>query len=196
MTGDLVAAGVEYIILDDSHFKNAGLDGDQLHGYYLTEDDGRILRVFPGSERLRYVDPVRQPARDDRLSARRRRPASAGGVGLCRRWREVRRLARNEAERLRPGLAPAVVRPAGRQPGLDSDGHAQRGARSGAAAGKSLSARGQLPGNDRMGPPARTTREFRASPPGVGTRSALAAHRPLRARRFLAEFQSSLSRNE
>jgi alpha-amylase len=57
MTGDLVAAGVEYIILDDSHFKNAGLDGDQLHGYYLTEDDGRILRVFPGSERLRYVIP-------------------------------------------------------------------------------------------------------------------------------------------
>jgi alpha-amylase len=57
MTGDLVAAGVEYIILDDSHFKNAGLDGDQLHGYYLTEDDGRVLRVFPGSERLRYVIP-------------------------------------------------------------------------------------------------------------------------------------------
>jgi alpha-amylase len=56
-TSDLVAAGVEYTILDDSHFKAAGLHSDQLHGYYLTEDDGRLLRVFPGSERLRYVIP-------------------------------------------------------------------------------------------------------------------------------------------
>ena len=57
MTADLAAAGVEYIILDDSHFKNAGLNAEQLHGYYLTEDDARLLRVFPGSERLRYVIP-------------------------------------------------------------------------------------------------------------------------------------------
>jgi alpha-amylase len=56
-TSDLVAAGIEYTILDDSHFKSAGLNADQLHGYYLTEDDGRLLRVFPGSERLRYVIP-------------------------------------------------------------------------------------------------------------------------------------------
>ncbi|HEV3418508.1 MAG TPA: alpha-amylase/4-alpha-glucanotransferase domain-containing protein, partial [Pirellulales bacterium] len=56
-TSDLAAAGVEYTILDDSHFKSAGLNGDQLHGYYLTEDDSRLLRVFPGSERLRYVIP-------------------------------------------------------------------------------------------------------------------------------------------
>ena len=57
LTSDLVAAGIEYTILDDSHFKSAGLNADQLHGYYLTEDDGRLLRVFPGSERLRYVIP-------------------------------------------------------------------------------------------------------------------------------------------
>jgi hypothetical protein len=57
MTGDLVEAGVEYIILDDSHFKAAGLAEDQLFGYYLTEDDGKLLRVFPGSEKLRYVIP-------------------------------------------------------------------------------------------------------------------------------------------
>ncbi|MCC7086862.1 MAG: DUF1926 domain-containing protein [Pirellulales bacterium] len=57
MTGDLVEAGVEYIILDDSHFKAAGLVEEQLFGYYLTEDDGKLLRVFPGSEKLRYVIP-------------------------------------------------------------------------------------------------------------------------------------------
>jgi 4-alpha-glucanotransferase len=57
MTADLVAAGVDYIILDDSHFKNAGLSPDQLHGYYLTEDDGVTLKVLPGSEPLRYIIP-------------------------------------------------------------------------------------------------------------------------------------------
>ena len=30
MASDLVAAGIEYTILDDSHFKNAGLDADEL----------------------------------------------------------------------------------------------------------------------------------------------------------------------
>ncbi len=57
LTSDLVDAGIDYTILDDSHFKSAGLNADQLHGYYITEDDSRILRVFPGSERLRYVIP-------------------------------------------------------------------------------------------------------------------------------------------
>ncbi|HTQ38561.1 MAG TPA: alpha-amylase/4-alpha-glucanotransferase domain-containing protein [Pirellulales bacterium] len=61
LTADLAAAGVEYIILDDSHFKSAGLTEDQLWGYYLTEDDGRLLRVFSGSERLRYTIPFAAP---------------------------------------------------------------------------------------------------------------------------------------
>ena len=52
---------MEYTILDDFHFKKAGLRDDQLDGYYLTEDDGRLLRVFPGSERLRYLLPFRPP---------------------------------------------------------------------------------------------------------------------------------------
>jgi hypothetical protein len=61
MASDLAVAGVDYIILDDSHFKSAGLNEDQLFGYYLTEDDGRLVRVFPGSERLRYVIPFAAP---------------------------------------------------------------------------------------------------------------------------------------
>lgn len=60
-TSDLVAAGIQYTMLDDSHFKNAGLAADQLHGYYLTEDDGHVLAVFPDSEPLRYMIPFAPP---------------------------------------------------------------------------------------------------------------------------------------
>lgn len=58
---DIVKAGIEYTVLDDYHFRNAGLTDDQLHGYYLTEDEGRLLKIFPGSERLRYTIPFEDP---------------------------------------------------------------------------------------------------------------------------------------
>jgi alpha-amylase len=61
LAGDLAAAGVRYTLLDDFHFKNAGLDESQLHGYYVTEDDAKTLFVFPGSERLRYLIPFHEP---------------------------------------------------------------------------------------------------------------------------------------
>ena len=57
----LSEAGVEYTVLDDFHFQRAGLTPDELHGYYLTEDEGRLLKVFPGSERLRYMIPFHEP---------------------------------------------------------------------------------------------------------------------------------------
>lgn len=59
--GDIVQAGIEYTILDDFHFKNAGVRDDQLHGYFLTEDEGRLLKLFPGSEKLRYTVPFADP---------------------------------------------------------------------------------------------------------------------------------------
>jgi alpha-amylase len=60
-TRDLAAAGAEYTVLDDFHFKNAGLVESDLFGHYLTEDDGRVMSIFPGSERLRYLIPFGQP---------------------------------------------------------------------------------------------------------------------------------------
>lgn len=57
LTSDIVDAGIQYTVLDDFHFRAAGLRDEKLTGYYLTEDDGRILRIFPGSERLRYTIP-------------------------------------------------------------------------------------------------------------------------------------------
>jgi 4-alpha-glucanotransferase len=60
-TRDLVDAGIEYTVLDDFHFKCAGMSERQLTGHLITEDDGRALSVFPGSERLRYTIPFADP---------------------------------------------------------------------------------------------------------------------------------------
>ena len=57
----LVSAGVKYIAIDDYHFKKAGLKEEDLYGYYLTEEEGKILKVFPGSETLRYIVPFHPP---------------------------------------------------------------------------------------------------------------------------------------
>ena len=61
MVSDLVEAGIEYTVLDDFHFRNAGLAPEQLDGYFISENDGEILAVFPGSERLRYTIPFQDP---------------------------------------------------------------------------------------------------------------------------------------
>lgn len=50
-------AGVEYVVVDDYHFVKAGFKKENLSGYYITEEQGNVLKVFPGSERLRYVMP-------------------------------------------------------------------------------------------------------------------------------------------
>ncbi len=55
--GDIAAAGIQYTIADDYHFKCAGIPQSELNGYYVTEDEGRILNVFPGNEHLRYLIP-------------------------------------------------------------------------------------------------------------------------------------------
>ncbi len=62
LTGDVADAGIAYTVLDDFHFKAAGLRDEKLTGYFITEDAGRILRVFPGSEHLRYTIPFRPAA--------------------------------------------------------------------------------------------------------------------------------------
>lgn len=62
LVSDIAAAGIAYTVLDDFHFRAAGWSNDQLNGYYLTEEDGQLLRVFPGSERLRYTIPFAPPS--------------------------------------------------------------------------------------------------------------------------------------
>jgi alpha-amylase len=58
---DLADNGIEFTLLDDYHFKQAGLAETQLHGYYLSEDEGRLLKVFPISEPMRYLVPWKNP---------------------------------------------------------------------------------------------------------------------------------------
>ncbi|WP_149495554.1 alpha-amylase/4-alpha-glucanotransferase domain-containing protein [Roseiconus lacunae] len=57
LTSDIVDAGISYTVLDDYHFRAAGLRTEEMTGFFMTEDDGRLLRIFPGSEHLRYTIP-------------------------------------------------------------------------------------------------------------------------------------------
>ena len=61
LTSNLADAGIKFTLLDDFHFRNAGLADESLYGYYATEDQGKSLVVFPGSEKLRYLIPFQSP---------------------------------------------------------------------------------------------------------------------------------------
>jgi alpha-amylase len=54
-------AGVEFVLVDDSHFALAGLAPETLGGYYLTEEQGATVAVFPINQRLRYLVPFADP---------------------------------------------------------------------------------------------------------------------------------------
>ena len=53
----LSRAGVEYTIVDDTHFKYVGLEDRDLFGYYVTEEQGHTLKVYGSSKHLRYTIP-------------------------------------------------------------------------------------------------------------------------------------------
>lgn len=57
----LALSGTKYLVIDDSHFKTAGLEEEELFGYYLTEETGHVIKIFPISERLRYTIPFQAP---------------------------------------------------------------------------------------------------------------------------------------
>ncbi len=50
-------AGMRYTVLDDTHFKYAGLQEEDLKGYFLTEDLGHTVALFPINKTLRYTIP-------------------------------------------------------------------------------------------------------------------------------------------
>ncbi len=56
-------AGIRYTILDESHFRYAGVEADGIFGYHITEEQGFPLRVFPISYKLRQLIPFADPER-------------------------------------------------------------------------------------------------------------------------------------
>jgi alpha-amylase len=59
LAGTLADAGVEYTAADDAHFVAGGLERDELFGWFLTEDQGKRVGVFPIHRELRYLSPFR-----------------------------------------------------------------------------------------------------------------------------------------
>jgi alpha-amylase len=63
LTKPIADAGLSYITIDDTHFKYAGFNEEELYGYYRTEEQGRTVSVFPISKTLRYTIPFQQVGR-------------------------------------------------------------------------------------------------------------------------------------
>ncbi len=61
LPGDLAAAGVDFALVDDRHFRVTGFAETSLHRHYLTESGGHRVTLFPIDERLRYLVPFRPP---------------------------------------------------------------------------------------------------------------------------------------
>ena len=65
----LALAGVNYAVVDDTHFEGAGLKEDQMHGYFVTEDEGYTLNIFPINAKMRYFIPFRMPEETEKYLA-------------------------------------------------------------------------------------------------------------------------------
>lgn len=50
-------AGMRYTVIDDTHFKYAGLNDSDLDGYFVSEDLGKKVFLFPINKQLRYTIP-------------------------------------------------------------------------------------------------------------------------------------------
>ncbi|HLP41747.1 MAG TPA: alpha-amylase/4-alpha-glucanotransferase domain-containing protein [Fibrobacteria bacterium] len=55
----IAEAGLEYVLLDGSHFKMVGKSEDDMDGYFLSEDQGHTLKMFPIHDVIRDYIPFR-----------------------------------------------------------------------------------------------------------------------------------------
>lgn len=59
---DFNEAKVKYGILDDEHFLRAGLNADDLYGYFTAKNGSKEgIAIFPSNKRLRYSIPFKMP---------------------------------------------------------------------------------------------------------------------------------------
>ncbi len=70
ITKDLIKCGIEYVVVDDYHFISSGFDQDRLNGYFLTEEEGKVLKLFPINKHLRYQIPFAPEAESRRYLER------------------------------------------------------------------------------------------------------------------------------
>jgi alpha-amylase len=61
LAGSLARAGVGYLMVDDAHFLAAGAEPERLWNWWLTEDQGSAVGVWPISKALRYLIPFEPP---------------------------------------------------------------------------------------------------------------------------------------
>lgn len=54
---EISEAGIKFLPIDEAHFKYAGVKEENLFGFYTTEEQGKMLYIFPGSKKLRYTIP-------------------------------------------------------------------------------------------------------------------------------------------
>ncbi len=57
LISDFDATGIKYSVMDDYHFISGGFDEELLDGYYMSEDSGKNIALFPISKKLRYAVP-------------------------------------------------------------------------------------------------------------------------------------------
>ncbi len=57
----LGSAGLEYVVVDDAHFKATGFGSEEMRGFFLSEEDGEYIRIFPIDKNLRYLIPFKEP---------------------------------------------------------------------------------------------------------------------------------------
>ena len=61
LTTLLADNGVKYTILDDEHFRAAGITDEFILNYHLTERHGKTVAVFASDQALRYKIPFKMP---------------------------------------------------------------------------------------------------------------------------------------
>lgn len=58
----LAKAGIKYTVLDDAHFHHIGFKEEDTHHYFVTEESGERLAIFPINEKMRYLVPFADAA--------------------------------------------------------------------------------------------------------------------------------------
>ncbi|MCX5751280.1 MAG: DUF1926 domain-containing protein [Candidatus Saganbacteria bacterium] len=53
----LSQAGIDFVTVDDTHFTSAGFSEEDTFGYYVSEDEGKTINIFPINKKMRYLIP-------------------------------------------------------------------------------------------------------------------------------------------